>query len=108
MAVGRPVIGTRVCGLDETVDDGVTGRLVAAEDFVALSTAILDVLSDPATAARYGAAGRRRYEASFTARLMTEQTNEVFAELLLERAGTDAADQLASDGSVAPVLADAG
>jgi glycosyltransferase involved in cell wall biosynthesis len=108
MAVGRPVIGTRVCGLDETVDDGVTGRLVAAEDFVALSTAILDVLSDPATAARYGGAGRRRYEASFTARLMTEQTNEVFAELLLERAGTDAADQLASDGSVAPVLADAG
>ncbi len=44
MAVGTPVVATRVGGLAEVVDDGVTGVLVPPRDPVALTTAILRVL----------------------------------------------------------------
>ena len=44
MAVGTPVVATRVNGLPEVVRDGVTGRLVEPGDIDALSAAVLDVL----------------------------------------------------------------
>ena len=44
MAVGTPVVATRVGGLPEVVEDGVTGRLVPAGDPPALAAAILEVL----------------------------------------------------------------
>jgi glycosyltransferase involved in cell wall biosynthesis len=44
MAVGTPVVATRVGGLAEVVDDGVTGRLVAPGDPAALAAAVLEVL----------------------------------------------------------------
>jgi glycosyltransferase involved in cell wall biosynthesis len=45
MAVGTPVVATRVGGLAEVVDDGVTGLLVEPGDPDALARAILDVLA---------------------------------------------------------------
>jgi glycosyltransferase involved in cell wall biosynthesis len=45
MAVGTPVVATRVGGLAEVVDDGVTGRLVAPGDPDALAVAVLEVLA---------------------------------------------------------------
>jgi glycosyltransferase involved in cell wall biosynthesis len=56
MAVGTPVVATRVGGLIEVVDDGVTGRLVGKEDPGALAHAVLDVL---ARRAEMGPAARR-------------------------------------------------
>ena len=44
MAVGTPVVATRVGGLAEVVDDGVTGVLVEPGDPDALAAAVLDVL----------------------------------------------------------------
>lgn len=48
MAVGTPVIGSRVGNIAEIVDDGVNGRLVAAGDVEELRTALIDVASNPA------------------------------------------------------------
>jgi glycosyltransferase involved in cell wall biosynthesis len=45
MAVGTPVVATRVGGLEEVVDDGLTGRLVAPGDPEQLAAAVLDVLA---------------------------------------------------------------
>jgi glycosyltransferase involved in cell wall biosynthesis len=78
MAVARPVVGTRVAGIDETVEDGVTGRLVPPEDPAALADAIVEILEDAATARRYGTAGRRRYEDVFTAARMVAETEAVY------------------------------
>jgi glycosyltransferase involved in cell wall biosynthesis len=44
MAVGTPVVATRVGGLAEVVDDGVTGLLVEPGEPAALAAAVLDVL----------------------------------------------------------------
>jgi glycosyltransferase involved in cell wall biosynthesis len=45
MAVGTPVVATRVGGLPEVVQDHVTGRLVDPGDPHGLAAAVLDVLS---------------------------------------------------------------
>ncbi len=44
MAVGTPVVATRVDGLPEVVRDGITGRLVPPGDSGELARAVLDVL----------------------------------------------------------------
>ena len=44
MAVGTPVVATRVNGLPEVVQDGVTGRLVEPGDVDGLAAAVLEVL----------------------------------------------------------------
>jgi glycosyltransferase involved in cell wall biosynthesis len=45
MAIGTPVVATRVDGLPEVVRDGVTGRLVAPGDPEGLAAAVLEVLA---------------------------------------------------------------
>lgn len=45
MAVGTPVVATRVGGLAEVVEDGVTGRLVSPGAPEELAAAVLDVLA---------------------------------------------------------------
>jgi phosphatidylinositol alpha-1,6-mannosyltransferase len=60
-AAGLPVIGTRDCGAEDAIDNGVTGLLVpqpAIDD--ALPQAILSILSDPARARQMGEAGRAK------------------------------------------------
>jgi glycosyltransferase involved in cell wall biosynthesis len=60
MAVGTPVVATRVGGLAEVVDDGVTGLLVEPGKPAALAAAVLEVLGrrDAMSAAARQAARR--------------------------------------------------
>jgi type III pantothenate kinase len=48
------------------VVDGVTGRLVRPRDPAALADALVEVLGDPALAARFGNAGAKRVRERFT------------------------------------------
>ena len=47
MAVGTPLIATRVGNLAELIEDGVNGRLVSAGDVPALSAAIREAATNP-------------------------------------------------------------
>jgi len=58
MAAGRPVVSTRVGGVPEVVEDGVTGLLVPPRDQQALVAALDRVLTDAALAERIGTAAR--------------------------------------------------
>jgi glycosyltransferase involved in cell wall biosynthesis len=49
MAVGTPIIATRVGNLAEIVEDGVNGRLVEAGDVDALSRALVESATSPAS-----------------------------------------------------------
>ena len=82
MAFARPVVATAAGGIAESVADGVTGRLVAPRDEIALAQALLEVLGDPARAAAFGRAGRRRFEERFSADRMVEETLAVYKELM--------------------------
>ncbi|HEY7142416.1 MAG TPA: glycosyltransferase family 4 protein [Methylomirabilota bacterium] len=82
MAAGRPVVATRVGGVPDVVDDGVTGRLVPPGDAAAAAGAILELLSDPKRAQTIGQAARERVAPRFSvARLLTD-LDELYRALL--------------------------
>ena len=58
-ATGVPVVAGRSGGAPETVQDGVTGRVVNGWDVDEIATAVGEILADPERAAQMGAAGRR-------------------------------------------------
>lgn len=60
MACGVPVVATRHGAITETVEDGVTGVLVAERDTDAMAAAIGRLLDDGDMAAAMGQAGRAR------------------------------------------------
>lgn len=65
MARGLPVIATRVGGLPDLVDDGLTGRLVPPGDAAALAAAMTGLVDAPDLAARLGLAGRAKLDREF-------------------------------------------
>lgn len=83
MSAGVPVLATRVCGNDEIVVDGATGRLVPARDPHGLASALLDLLADPWTRRQYSQAARLDYETWGTERRMAAETADIYDELLL-------------------------
>lgn len=62
MAVGTPVICTRVGGMPEYVREGVTGFVVPPNDAGALRDRLLRLLDDAQLTSRMGDAGRRHVE----------------------------------------------
>ena len=60
MALGVPIVATKVGGVPEVVEDGCQGLLVPAADPRALGQAVAAVLTRPECAAALGAAGRSR------------------------------------------------
>lgn len=78
MGHSLPVVVTAVDGVPEAVDDGVTGRLVHAEDPDALAQAIIEVLSDPERAREMGVAGRARVEREFTVEAFARACADVY------------------------------
>ncbi len=64
-AMEVPVVATKVGGVPEAVDDGVTGILVPPNDTIALSDAIESLLSDPEKRRVMGAAGREFVKANY-------------------------------------------
>lgn len=66
MAAGCPVVGTRVGGLAEVVEDGVTGHLTSPDDGEAFAAALIKVLNDPLAAKAMGERGRSRVAANFS------------------------------------------
>jgi len=65
MASGLPVVATRIAGIPELVEDGISGRLVPPGNQAALTEAIATLLADPEAAAAMGRAGRAKVEAGF-------------------------------------------
>lgn len=84
MACGTAVVASRVGGIPEVVEDGVTGLLVETEEGFAgrLARALDSLLADPATAARMGAAGRERAVREFGWDAVARRTARLYEEVL--------------------------
>jgi glycosyltransferase involved in cell wall biosynthesis len=81
MASGTPVVCSRIGGLPEVVDDGVTGVLVEPGDVHELADAVRRLVTDPEKAERMGRAGRERALELFTWDHCARRCLEVYSML---------------------------
>lgn len=81
MAAGLPVVAPAAAGPLEIVEHGVTGFLYPPDDAAAAADHVIELLRDPAAAARMGAAGRARAERMFTAEAQLAEMDRVLGEL---------------------------
>jgi alpha-maltose-1-phosphate synthase len=80
MACSTAVVASRVGGIPEVVNEGVTGLLVPPDDPAALAGGINLLLRDPARAEAMGAAGRERAVTEFSWDAVAVQTAALYAE----------------------------
>lgn len=79
---GRPVIGSRVGGIQDQIVDGESGRLVGAEDLEEYGKAVAELIDDDALRERMGEAARARVRESFLGPRHLTQWYQVFAGVL--------------------------
>ncbi|MFD6311347.1 glycogen synthase [Streptomyces nigra] len=84
MACGTPVVASRVGGIPEVVEDGVTGLLVPLDDDFesGLARALDAVAGDPEAARRMGEAGRERAVGEFGWDAVARRTVRLYGEIL--------------------------
>ncbi|RZI40226.1 glycosyltransferase family 1 protein [Herbaspirillum sp. HC18] len=87
MRAGLPVVATRVGGVPEAVDDGLTGLLVQPRDARELAGALARLVGDPALRKRMGLLGRKRYLDQFTSDRMVTRTAGVYESIFARRKG---------------------
>lgn len=80
MAGGLPVVATRISGVPELVEDGVTGLLVEPGDAEGLAAAMARALEDDALAAALAGRARARVERSFDLEREAQRLGDLFAE----------------------------
>lgn len=78
MAHGRPVVSTRVGGIPELVEPGVTGLLVAPGSVREMTTALRTILRDPASARAMGERGREAVLQRFSIDVAAERLEQLF------------------------------
>jgi len=98
MRSGCAVLATRVGGLPEVVDEGVTGALFAPDDSDALVHLLVSLTET--RLAEMGAAGRRRFEALFHVDRVVNELDAVYREVLARQAHSTS-QALHSGGHVA-------
>ncbi len=93
MLAGAPVVVARVGGLQEVVQDGVTGICVTSGRSDALAAGILQVLRDPAAAQRRAAAARSQVIARYSWQQIAQQTMAVYATVAASVARSSASSR---------------
>ena len=88
MAMGVPVVSTRISGIPELIDDGVHGLLVEPRDPAGLAQALRRVLQDDALHVRLAQGGRQRMCERFDSRRTTVALRDLFAWQLQQAQGT--------------------
>jgi len=94
MAVGVPVVATRVGGNPEAVEHGVTGLLVRPGDASALAHAVALLLEHPHLAKWYGQAARQRVQERFSDQGMVRATEDFYLDWLTREGRRDAIPEL--------------
>lgn len=91
MACGRPLVGSAVGGLLDTVVPGVTGELVPPRRPDLLAPVLDELLADPLRRAAYGRAGRTRAVKEYQWSRVAAATERVYAAVLGTRLTQEAA-----------------
>ncbi len=83
MAMGRPIVGSRIGGLKDIVIDGESGFLVTPGDARALREAIQTLLDDPVRRKRMGAMAKKCVE-KFYASTIVPNIEQVYQDLIVK------------------------
>ena len=78
MTCCKPIVATRVGGIPEIVQDGVTGYLVAPRRPDETAARILELVGNPELARKMGAAGRRVVEERFSLQANVQQLLKLY------------------------------
>ena len=98
MAMGRPVIATRVGGVYRVVREGETGFLIPPANSEALASRIVDLLDDPVQARRIGRAAREEVMREFNVDQMASKTVALYHEILSAELDENATRSLSLGG----------
>jgi len=82
MAMGKPVVASRVGGIPDLVEHGVNGYLVRPGSVDELKDALLRILNNPPLARKMGQAGRQKIKSEFDALAMVDAIERVYRQLL--------------------------
>jgi glycosyltransferase involved in cell wall biosynthesis len=85
MALGKPVVATKVGGVPQVVEDHSTGLLVPPHDPDAFAEALLQLASSPELARRLGERGRVRHGERFNVERMVDGYARLFDDVLALR-----------------------
>jgi L-malate glycosyltransferase len=81
MAASVPVVGTKIEGLSEVIEDGVSGYLVPAGNSLVLGNAIVKLLKDPPKAKAIGLNGRKRAEGFYSLESFSKSMQGIYNTL---------------------------
>lgn len=85
MAAARPVVATRVGGVPDLVENGVTGLLVPRDDPESMAGAMGSLLQNPGRRKTMGQKGRARVQPAFGAQRLLRDMDRLYVELLREK-----------------------
>ena len=88
MSHGRAIVASRLGGIVDIIEDGVSGLLVPPGDEDALATAMQRLLDDEGLRSAIGGAARERVQ-RFTATVVLPQFEAMYGELLARSRGSD-------------------
>jgi glycosyltransferase involved in cell wall biosynthesis len=82
MAMELPVVTSNICGIEELVEDGVSGILVPPGDPPCLADALQRLLACPREVReRMGAAGRKKVQSEFNIKREAARLEQIFGEV---------------------------
>ena len=81
-ACGRAIVTTDVPGCRRLVRDGIEGRVVPPDDPAALAEVLAELAADPLLVARMGEAARARVLEGFTERVVMDQVQALYRDML--------------------------
>jgi glycosyltransferase involved in cell wall biosynthesis len=84
MYLGKPIIASRLAGISEQIEDGVSGVLISPDKMEGLAEAVLQMLENPEAMVQYGRNARRRYEEIFSTASTTRKFLELYGTVLQE------------------------
>ena len=89
MAMGArlPVVGTRVSGVTEVIEDGRNGRLVAPGDSEALAKAIRELYRRPELRSRMAEAGRQTVAQRYSQEAMLRRLEQLYLQIMEKKTG---------------------
>ncbi|MDH3443894.1 MAG: glycosyltransferase family 4 protein, partial [Deltaproteobacteria bacterium] len=82
-AAGKPVVATRVGGIPDAVEDGITGLLVEEGEYFNLAEAVIKYLNDDELSRQAGEKGQKRARRQFGWETVTARYEELFLKLLI-------------------------